>query len=601
MLVASEKHHLRPVLRDALVAHTGQGTSQRAGRRMAGGVFAAAIAIAGCTGSIGEGFVDDGAGAAGGSGASGSGAAGGGNATGGGGGNDRPLTTFECKPTTGGLAGKRIVKLTNRQYERAVNVLVNGRRGFASPRATEHPFLDGTAFGQTFTTVNPGSVTTDEFNKLERLSNDTATQVITAYKARPQNCLSNTATAIDACVGTMLAEFGPLAFQRPLAADETTYYRQLANTAAAALGRDGAAALVIQALIASPYFVFRTEIGEGTPDAAGLVRLTQFEIAAGLSYSLTGFPPDQALYAAAMAGQLATEDQIRSEARRLLPSATDNIRQFLREYLQYDRVLTVSKSSSTHVPVELLADMEALVPDLIGSNLSSKFIETLLTTRTVFASPMTFRSYGIMQTVTARQKFTLPEPERAGLLTTPQWLAGWSSATENKLVQRGKFVREMLLCGEVPALEIPMIPPLPEKPTLREKVEIHSSDPRCVGCHRVMDPMGYAFEQYDHYGRYRTMENGVPVDASGQFVYADETREPYSGVADMMTKLASSPAVRQCVARQAFRFWMSRHEQVGDGCSLVDADNAYVNGDGNFGEFLVQLFSSRSFLNRLAQ
>ena len=203
---------------------------------------------------------------------------------------------------------------------------------------------------------------------------------------------------------------------------------------------------------------------------------------------------------------------------------------------------------------------------------------------------------------TPDQPLTFPEDERAGVLTHPAWLAAWSGNFDNHPVQRGKWIRTHLLGGTVPDVPIGVDARVPEMEhkSFRERLEMTTNAEECWRCHKSMDPLGVAFERYDHYGRYQRLDAGRPVDASAK---VDRTTFPelhreFSGPAEMMDFLAKSERVEQVFTRYAFRFFMGRNETLGDANTLQDAHKAYRTNGGSFDALVTSLLSSDSFLLR---
>ena len=234
------------------------------------------------------------------------------------------------------------------------------------------------------------------------------------------------------------------------------------------------------------------------------------------------------------------------------------------------------------------------------------------------------------------QPFKQPVP-RAGILTHPAWLIAHSGNFDNDIVRRGLWVREHLLAGVVPDLPIGVDAQLSTNPTLtlREKFKLKVYSDECWRCHNKMNPLGYAFEMYNDFGRYRTefhydyegkvigsrrelthFQNRAkyatdrnrhefvittkPVDTSGKL---DGTGDPdldgdVKDAVDLMHRLGKSDIARQSFIRHAFRYWMGRNETLDDSPTLIAADKAYVESDGSFTELLVSLLTSDSFLYR---
>jgi len=141
---------------------------------------------------------------------------------------------------------------------------------------------------------------------------------------------------------------------------------------------------------------------------------------------------------------------------------------------------------------------------------------------------------------------------------------------ESSPIYRGLFVREALLCQQLPSPPANIPPPPEVDPTssTRDRANQHNADPACSGCHQLLDPLGFGFENYDTLGRYRTMDGGKPIDASGNLVSTRDIDGPFNGVVELGAKLASSAEVEECVTRQWFRFAIERFEQESDGCTL---------------------------------
>lgn len=208
------------------------------------------------------------------------------------------------------------------------------------------------------------------------------------------------------------------------------------------------------------------------------------------------------------------------------------------------------------------------------------------------------------------QDFLLPQPykrpHRAGMLTHPAWLIAHSLNDSTDPIRRGKWVRERLLGGVIPDIPITVDASIPEDhtKTLRERLQKTEST-ECWRCHKKMNPLGYAFEIYDDFGRYRTEESlgkgdTKPVDAKSELTGTSE-KEVDGKVKDaleLIHKLAQSDKVRQCMIRHVFRYFMGRNEMLSDSKTLISADRAYLESGGSFNALLISILSSDSFLYR---
>lgn len=219
-------------------------------------------------------------------------------------------------------------------------------------------------------------------------------------------------------------------------------------------------------------------------------------------------------------------------------------------------------------------------------------------------------------------------PNRKGLLTHPAWLIAHAQNTATDPVQRGKWVREKLLAGTVPDIPITVDAVIPEDhhKTLRARLVAVTEKRECWKCHQRMNPLGYAFEMYDDFGRFRTMESlehpdnliqknpekgGVyedlrdiyktlPVNSQGSLEGTGDPRldGKVENAIDLAGRLAKSSRVRQSIIRYAFRYFMGRNEYLSDSKTLLDADQAYLQSGGSFDAVIVSLLTSDSFIYR---
>ncbi|MEX0867765.1 MAG: DUF1588 domain-containing protein, partial [Pirellulales bacterium] len=197
---------------------------------------------------------------------------------------------------------------------------------------------------------------------------------------------------------------------------------------------------------------------------------------------------------------------------------------------------------------------------------------------------------------------------RAGVLTQPSWLLAHSTFTDNQVIQRGEWVRTHLLGGTVPDVPVGVeaaVPPDEDK-GLRERLAI-TREQYCWRCHQKMDPLGYPFEAYDDFGRFRDrgeeyMLNGewTKLDTSGAISGSGDAQVDgdVKDAIDMLHRLAESDRVRQVFIRHVFRYFLGRNETLADSQTLIAADKAYVESGGSFNELVVSLLTSDSFLYR---
>ncbi|MEC9002020.1 MAG: DUF1588 domain-containing protein [Planctomycetota bacterium] len=380
---------------------------------------------------------------------------------------------------------------------------------------------------------------------------------------------------------------------------------------------------MVSAVLLNPEGLYRSEVGAGQPDDHGRMMLAPRELAYAIAYALTDRHPDSILLKAASEQKLATREEVTAQVTRILNDKKTNkprILSFFREYFEYVGAADIFKDKElfrSHAPRVLVRDTDQLIMYLYEQD--KDVLRELLTTRKSFvqygidrdgkpnnmgeADRRNYLSYSLPLDWKwiVEQPIELPAGQRAGILTQPAWLVAKSDNFDNHAIRRGLWIRTKLLGGTVPDLPITVDAQLPndETLTLREKMKV-TQEQYCWKCHERMNPLGLAFERYDHFGRWRTRELGKPVDSSGTIgLTGINTLE--SQVADpieLVHKLANSDHVRQVFIRHAFRYWMGRNETVHDAATLRRADKDYVASGGSMKTLITSLLTSDSFLYR---
>jgi len=383
-----------------------------------------------------------------------------------------------------------------------------------------------------------------------------------------------------ACRRQFVQDFGARVRRQPLPDEAVDAYAALFDQEASFA--DGARA-VIATMLQSPYFVYRREIGEPDPDRPGENRLTPYELASNLSYMLTDRPPDDQLMTAAREGRLSTTDDLAREAERLLatPESAETLSRFVRGWLKTDDLETRAKDDPTNqltpeVRTAMLGETDALFVDLVRSGGG---VKELLTAPYTFLN-QTLAAYYQLGGVGGDgfQRVDIPAGTRAlGVLGHGSVLTRHALSDSSSPVQRGKLVRERFLCEEMPPPP-PNVNPMLGDPngavTTRQRYEQHTTDPACFSCHRRMDLIGFAFEHFDGFGRYRDQEGGVAIDSTGKMVDRPEGDVPLDGVASVASYLADSQEVQTCLVR-----YMSYYSYGLDGCNQQEIlDDAAASG-----------------------
>jgi hypothetical protein len=195
----------------------------------------------------------------------------------------------------------------------------------------------------------------------------------------------------------------------------------------------------------------------------------------------------------------------------------------------------------------------------------------------------------------------MPKKHRMGILTHPSWLIAHSTNFDNHAIHRGRWIRMRLLGGRIPDIPVTVDAQLPDEPknTLRERMRV-TREAFCWKCHQYMDPLGLPFENFDHFGRFRTTELEKTVDTSGAVTKSGETQLDGSVTdpLELLRKLAASERVQQVFVRHVFRYFMGRNETLADGPILVKAHQAYIKSEGSMNALITSLITSDAFLYR---
>lgn len=403
----------------------------------------------------------------------------------------------------------------------------------------------------------------------------------------------------DACASTFISTFGARAFRRPVSADESARLLSLFQSSRTELKLDfnESARLLVEAVLQSPEFLYRWELGNNAATLEGQVaKLTPYEIASRLSYFLWRSMPDQALLDAAAAGSLKDAESVKTQAERLLGDdrARATVSSFFDEWLGLEELPERPKDAAIYPEYD-----ESLALAMLDENRA--FIQQVL-----FGGDASFRTLmtGTAATVPANLtpiygSSSLDPTQRAGLMTRAGFLTLTGSPTGSHPVKRGRKVYERFLCGVLPPPPNNVPPPSPASAggTTRQRFAEHAANPCAAGCHALMDPYGYPFEHYDGIGRYRTTDNDLPVDSTAD-VKVDGVSHPVADAVELSRVLADSPTAQSCFAAQWARFALARDPVEADRFSLQTAQTAFAGADFKVPPLLVSVATSRSFLFR---
>jgi hypothetical protein len=421
---------------------------------------------------------------------------------------------------------------------------------------------------------------------------------------------NHTATGDDACAAQFVQKFGQRAYRRPLSASEIARYTAEYKTFATS-GYDNGIRVVVETMLQSPNFLYRLEIAPTAPTQDKAIPLDPFELASRLSFFLWNSTPDDELLAAASSSMLTTDHDLRAQTARMLddPRARDTIASFHLQWLDVEGAPALSKDPATY-PAYSQAVGAAMAQETVDFadyvlRRADGTLKTLLTAPYTVAGDALLAVYGATRRAGAGPADPLPleAQQRAGILTQAGFLAVHAHANQSAPVQRGRIVRENVMCEPVPdpPANVNTTPPSPSpNATTRQRFAAHESVPSCAACHRLIDNIGFGFENFDGIGQFRTMDGNFPVDASGSFVETLDLDGAFNGAVEMANKLAVSPEVRACVVRQWFTYALGRAQTADDACSLERLVTSFNGSGQNVKQLLVDIVAADSFRYRRA-
>jgi hypothetical protein len=500
-------------------------------------------------------------------------------------------------PAPGGL-----MRLTASQYHNTLRDLlgVTGARAVAPDQR-----------GSIFSSIGAFEVSTAQVDveRYEKAAFAVAREVFGDEAKRRALVGCAPSSASDPCVRAFVSAFGRRAFRRPLEPAEVDRYALVVSKSAAALGDVwGGLEHGLAALLQAPDFLYVPLLGKPDPADRTRQRLDGFELASRLSFFLWDSTPDDAMLDAAAKGELDSPAGLRAVIGRMVasPKTRDAVARFFAEHFGLDDFLEEAAKDSKIYPQATPALLEAMLGELRGIleqaifSPQADFMDAF-ETKTAFVNPELAKLYGLEPPAGgAMAERALPEDSpRVGLLSRAALLALKARPIRSSPTLRGVFVREQILCQEVPPppddaeTELPGDADgiLPEDgKAMRERLADHSKKPECAACHALFDPLGLAFENFDGLGAYRTTENGQRIDPSGTL-----DGKPFSGPRELAALLRSDRRTADCVARQVFRFGTGRLEEGSQEPQVAALSEAFQKNRRSFVALLSELAASDGF------
>ncbi len=471
-------------------------------------------------------------------------------------GNEQPTPQETIEPgdpiplqLSGSPTNGRFVRLSHKQWENSVQYLL----ALSAPLNVSESFAADAIVGS-FSTNEKYMTTT------ETLISDYERAIEALVEGLNEQSLQRIYPGTDAA--GFISTFGRRAYRRPLTQGEVDRYMEI-YTAGTQLTAEGSefvkgAGLVIQTMLQSPYFIYRTEfVDDGQP-------LTGYEVASKLSLAILDVTPDDTLLDAAGRGELDGPDGLANYAAQLLedPRALTTMRRFHGEALQFKRFNNVGKDPIV-VP-EFTAELPAAL--LEGAyRFFDRIFDQDLGVRDIFTSTVGFVNadlaplYGVNPPAFEFQEMDLG-PERTGYFSQAPYLIMHSVNLVPDSIHRGVDLNLKVLCAQVDSPDF--VPPGLSAPqpdeSNRELIEKTTGSGICAGCHQpYINPLGFAFENFDGMGRWRDEDRGKPVDASASYPFIEGTKS-FADNAELMQIMADSKQAHECYSKNMLQFVLAR-------------------------------------------
>ncbi len=448
------------------------------------------------------------------------------------------------------LPSPALRRLNRAQYDSAITSLLG--EGLILPSKLEPDVsADGLqAIGAALTTISPRGVEQYEdaaFDLVNQALNENRSELIDCEPERSVD---------EACASASLSAFAARAWRRPVTDDERSNLVAISTQAATVLDDfDAGLGYGFAAILQSPHFLFRVELGEDGTDG-GVRHFTNHEMASRLSFLLWNTIPDRALLAAADAGDLTTDTGLKAQSDRMMddPRFEHGVRAFFSDMWMLYALDDLTKDPTLFTHMSPTVGASAREETLLGvvQNVvhdDGDYREIFTTTRT-FLDRKLASIYAVR--APSREGFAetmlSPDGGRRGFLGQVSFLALQSHAVSSSATLRGKFVREVVLCDYIPPPPAGLNTAIPEVDadavTLRERVAVHLEDEYCASCHLQMDPIGLGFEQFDGLGHFRRLDHGAEIDPSGEL-----DGEGFNDAWGLSAHVAAHPDLSPCLTQ----------------------------------------------------
>lgn len=401
----------------------------------------------------------------------------------------------------------------------------------------------------------------------------------------------------------IVARFAARAFRRPVRPEEVERCLALFDASQKKGQRfELSVRAALYRVMVSPHFLFRVELDPPTAKADTPYSINEFELASRLSYFLWNSMPDDELFS--LAGQGALRKNLSAQVRRMTkdPKSASFLENFAEQWLTLRKLDLASPDPTLfpHFDAELrqamIRESQLFFAATVRDNRS---VLDLLDADYTFVNEQLAKHYGVSG-VTGKDFVRVKAPPgRGGILTHASILTLTSNATRASPVKRGKFVLEQVLNTPPPPPpeDVPELEDQKElKGTLRQVMEQHRANAVCASCHRRMDPLGFAFENFDAVGAWRDKEGGAPVDASGELPDGRTFKGP-DGLKQLLRQ--NNRLFLRCLTEKMLTYALGRGLEPYDRRAVDRIVNALAKADYRFAALIAEIVNSDPFQMRM--
>lgn len=421
-------------------------------------------------------------------------------------------------------------------------------------------------------------------------------------------CRPLSAAEARPCAEKIVANLGGAAYRRALNANDVASIMAFYDRGAKEGGFEIGVRRALEAILSSPHFIFRVEELPKDAKAGQRVAVRDADLASRLSFFLWGTPPDESLMRVARSGALSTPEGLRTQAARMLadPRSDALATRFAAQWLRLQDIEKVHPDALQFPNFrQQLADAMRHETELFFMSIvrENRSVLDLLSANYTYVNEELARHYGIPGVTGENfRRVQYPDNRRSGLLGQGSVLTLTSHANRTSPVLRGKWVMEVIL-GSPPPPPPPNVPDLEKTGeakdgrmlTTRERMEMHRDNPSCNSCHRVIDPIGLALDNFDVTGRWRIRESGAALDTRGQLYDGS----PVSSLPELRAALLKHPTpIVRSFTQNLMAYALGRRVEYYDQPTIRRIQKDAEVGGYKFDRFVMGIVTSDAFRMR---